>query len=167
MSLITGLAVAFLVFAFAAPALERIAYARRVVTGADSLLAALHLARTEAAKRLVPTVLCASEDGQHCLGRPAWQRGWLLCADEDRDGDCAADEPAILRRGPLPDGFQTWSGSRDRVVYRPDGTLAGGTNLSVLFCPPHPDMVRQVRVVAVSLAGRARQDRLPATACPS
>ena len=167
MSLITGLALAFLVFAFAAPALERIAHARRVITGADSLLAALHLARTEAAKRLVPTVLCASDDGRRCRGRPVWQLGWILCADEDRDRTCAADEPVILRHGPLPKGFHAWSGSRDRVVYLPDGTLAGGTNLSVLFCPPYPDTVRQVRAVAVSLAGRARQDRLPATACPS
>ncbi|RME58414.1 hypothetical protein D6779_06490, partial [Candidatus Parcubacteria bacterium] len=58
-------------------------------------------------------------------------------------------------------------GARTRVVYQPNGTLAGGTNLSVLFCPPNPHRVREVRLVAVSLSGRVREERLPATACGS
>jgi type IV fimbrial biogenesis protein FimT len=49
------------------------------------LVAAVRLARSEAALRGIPFSVCATTDGLSCSGGRNWSGGWLVFRDADRD----------------------------------------------------------------------------------
>lgn len=78
----------------------------------EALVGAMSLARAEAIKRGARVNLCPSGDGVHCADNGLWEAGWLVFADDDRDGDRGDDEilfrvqdaarPKITVRGNKP-----------------------------------------------------------------
>lgn len=59
------------------------------------LVAAVSLARSEAAQRGTPVSVCASSDGVACSGNSDWTGGWLVFHDADRNLAVAAQADVI------------------------------------------------------------------------
>ena len=84
---------------------------------ANDLLAAMHLARTEAVKRRTPVTVCSSADplGVAPTCSAGNFNGWIVFADTDGDiaVDAAAVPPEVILRahGPLPETITTLSDS--------------------------------------------------------
>jgi len=87
----------------------------RMTSSANDLIAALHLARSEAIKRRVSVTACASanplaadEDDVACVTTGTASRqlnsanGWIVFVDGNGDGVRDAGEELLQQRGPLP-----------------------------------------------------------------
>lgn len=83
---------------------------------ARALADALHDARAEALKRNARADLCPTVDGATCDSAGRWERGWLLFADSDGDGDRDAPE-SVLRVGPPARPGITVRGNRPVARY--------------------------------------------------
>ena len=66
---------------------------------AEALVQALHLARSESIKRGHRVDVCPSADLANCDRAGGWERGWIVFADPNHDGDRDAGE-SILRVEP-------------------------------------------------------------------
>lgn len=140
----------------AMPSLLRLQAEQEVRTAANTLIAALYTARSEAIKRGNHAVLCPSMDGSECAdtdSETAWEAGYLLFADSDGDAQRDSQEPVLRQFDPLRHVTVRSSRARDHVTYRPNG-LASGTNLSFILCPRSRHA--SPRAVIVSNTGRAR-----------
>ncbi|MCC7326115.1 MAG: GspH/FimT family pseudopilin [Burkholderiales bacterium] len=61
----------------------------------EALVGAMSLARSEAIKRNARVNLCPSGDGARCADNGLWEAGWLVFADDDRDGERGDDETVL------------------------------------------------------------------------
>jgi len=139
----------------------------RLSTGANDLMAALNLARSNAIMRQADVVVCPSRNGRQCDAAGTdytwWHDGYLVYVDLDGDRQPDTNEP-ILLNGPAATGITLRSSkARTKVAYRPSG-MPGGTNLTLTFCSP--GSTAGARSVIVSITGRARvshatDDHLP------
>ena len=113
----------------------------------------LAFARSEAVKRGLRTVICASSNGSSCNGS-TWSDGWLVFVDEDSDDSIDSGEQ-ILRVGEGLDSGYSLKGSADVadiIQYEPDGdTLETG---AITLCDPRGASEAQALIITPS--GRAR-----------
>lgn len=138
------------------PSLRRLEAEQEVRTAANTLVAALYMARSEAIKRAGHAVLCPTANGSDCLDTDsdtAWERGYLLYVDDSADARRDQEETILRQFDPMRGVTIRSSRSRDHVTYRPNG-LATGTNLSFTLCPL--SKYATPRAVIVSNTGRAR-----------
>lgn len=125
----------------------------------NELMAHLALARSEAIKRGVRVMMCASRDRRTCL-RPTgdhtpWQQGWLVYVD--LNGNSEPDPAETLRGHAGTKGFAIRSSRyRRRIAYQPLGT-AGGSTITFAVCAQ--DRPGWARYVTISNTGRARVSR--------
>lgn len=121
----------------------------------NELMASLALARSEAVRQRVETVVCPMvEAGAGCRSDGAWHNGWVVFVDPNRNGRLDDGEPVLIERGPL-DGLTLSSGrGRPRVRYASNG-MSRGSNLSIRLCM---DGKPRSAIVANN-AGRARLER--------
>lgn len=129
----------------------------KMTNAANSLIAHLQFARSEAVKRSARVEVCPSEDGQTCLaGLPAiWEGGYIVSVVND----AGALVPPVLRRVDPQEmrGVTVRSGSIRGFIYLPDGTAqpdgtVSGTNWALKICDPGDD--ERIRQVAVNPMGR-------------
>jgi type IV fimbrial biogenesis protein FimT len=83
----------------------------RLTSQANSLIAAVNLARSEAIKRNSNIVICRSADGANCASSDGWEQGWIVYVDADTS-----------------DGTGVHTGAGD-VVLREYPPLGGGNTL--------------------------------------
>jgi type IV fimbrial biogenesis protein FimT len=157
--LVTVITVLAVVATLASPDFGRLRASSAVTSGADRLLGALHFARSRAILRGVPTVVCLSQDGEHCVGRGARQApGWIVFENTHAEFMPVRDpgEP-ILRRHRLevPAALRA---TRSAVTYWP--TARAGMTSSFEFCSKIAGV--QPRAVIVSQTGRPRLRMGPA-----
>ena len=128
------------------------------VTAINTLVTALHLARSEAIKRITHVGICPSRDGRHCIGRvpgkTAWHFGYLLFVDQNGSDTRDDDETVIQYFGAI-DRIRIYSGHGGNhvVVYRANG-FATLTNDTFEFCDPSGEV--PTRLVVLSNTGRPR-----------
>jgi len=94
--------------AIAAPSYSAMLKSNRTKSVASELLAALSLARSEAARRGQPVSICKSSDGSSCAGsNTQWDSGWIVFVNEDNDRPAVRDsaELILLVRQNLPAGI--------------------------------------------------------------
>ena len=125
---------------------------------ADALMQALMQARSEAIKRGTRVDVCPAAGDACADGPAAWEAGWIVFADPDRDGGRDAADAVIARERAAPPGI-TIRGNRpvsDYVSYtslgqarRIDGALQMGT---FTVCRPG----RVARKVILASSGRVR-----------
>jgi len=129
----------------------------------DALQAALNEARTAAISRSVHVVACPSEDLLRCDRTTQWHHGWLLFADNDRDGERSDDEPVLHAAQAQPQGVAIVSTSgRPHVVFKPDGR-ADGSNLTFTVCDRAAGTGAAISLV-INMAGRVRSAKAGAEA---
>lgn len=156
----------------AVPSFQQLTSSQRMSGAVNSLVTALHLARSEAIKRGERAVLCPSADGRACqnsgTGGTAWEKGYLLYIDRNGNHELDADDMAV-RLFDTTEGLHIHSSAhREHVTYQPNG-MASGSNLSFTFCDKHGRGAP--RAVIVSNSGRPRTSTRDASGrtivCPS
>ena len=135
--LMVTLAVAAILLTIGIPSFQQFIANNRASAGANELLAALQLARSEAVRRNSFASVCPSTNGTTCTGGTEWARGWIVFHDDSGDGafDNADDE--LLRIGaPLassvtitgPAGSRTYTNSGVVAAANFDLAVSGGGN---------------------------------------
>jgi type IV fimbrial biogenesis protein FimT len=152
-NLLTTLAIMAILASLAVPGFASLMWSQRRVAAVNSLVASLHLARSEAIKRGRLVVLCPVGEPEQCLGRSGpWLDGWMVFVNLDGDQPPHRDpgEP-VIRYHQAPEGVAIHA-NRGAFVMRPVGVRS--TNGTVTFC--HPEGTGDGRAVVVSYSGRPR-----------
>lgn len=162
------LAVVSTVITIAVPSFQQFISNQRITGAINSLITALHLARSEAIKRGDDAVLCPSTDGRACINRGSdWQDGYVLYIDRNNNRDIDGDEPVIQIFGTNPGLRLINTSSHDHVRYKSNG-MASFTNATFIVCDIHGRSIPKAVVIANS--GRVRTaSRMPgggSIACP-
>ena len=143
--------------AIAVPSLQQFVSNQRMNSAVNSLITALHFARSEAIKRNENVTLCPSVDGRDCLDTDAsdtaWENGYLLYLDRNENDTPDADETVVHIFGPSTGLRIRSSSGRNHVTYRSNG-MASGSNLSFTFCTTNNSSLP--RTVIVANSGRVR-----------
>ena len=119
----------------------------------NQFIQAVYLARSEAIKRNGVVSLCPSLDGDRCAPTgTAWQTGWIVFVNADRDSPAVRDDPEELLRvyAPWPDGAV--KANRATLSFRPFGQM--GVTATFTFCDDRGS--KSARAVIVSQTGRPR-----------
>ncbi|HEX6998940.1 MAG TPA: GspH/FimT family pseudopilin [Gammaproteobacteria bacterium] len=148
--LLCTLAIAGVVMGLAAPGLQGALRNARRSADVNAFVTAVQLARSEAAKRGRPVLLCGSADLAACGDR--YQDGWMVFVDEDgaRPPRRAPAEPLLYVHRPAPG--VTVSSNRAIFEFRP--SVRRSTNGTVTFCDARGG--GDARAVVVSYTGRPR-----------
>ena len=153
--LLCTLAIAGVVAGLGVPSFRTVVLDARRTTDINAFVLAVQLARSEAAKRGEPAVLCPSLDGLHCAGdKGSYGAGWLVFVnvDDERPPERADAEPLLYVHTPEMAG--TISGNRALFEFRPFRKRS--TNGTVVFCDVRGSAA--ARAVIVSYTGRPRVD---------
>jgi type IV fimbrial biogenesis protein FimT len=97
--LVVTVALLAILLALAGPPLRELVLNNRRATQINDLMVSLNLARAEAVKRGETTFVCVSnaEERPDCDARNvAWERGWLVVVDSNRDGRASIGEGDLL-----------------------------------------------------------------------
>jgi len=149
--IVTG--IAGILVLLAAPSLRSFALDSRRTVDINGFVVAVQLARSEAAKRGRPVVLCKSVDGQNCGDNEVgYETGWMVFVNEDdvRPPQRNADETVLYRY--LPQSRGSISANRRLFEFRPFGWRS--TNGTVTFCDERG--AAAARAVIISYTGRPR-----------
>ena len=156
LELVVVIGVVSMVLALGVPAFEQIIHTNRLVAEANKMIRTVHLAKNEAAKHNREVVICPSLDGSKCVGNlSAWQDGWLLFVNLDRDRPVAIDdgEPRLLAHRVSP----TVNVVANRMSFAFHHFAKRSTNGTIVFCSAQGKSAP--RAVVVSYTGRPRVAR--------
>jgi len=158
--LIITLVVVSILLAAAVPQLEMFTKNNRLIGQTNDLVSAMQLARSEAVKRGINTVVCASADQVDCSANAAdWVKGWLVFSDFLLDGAtdpgadatlCEPGEDCILRTNPAIAYKTTLTASAASVTFLPTGRATNTANVTidVIARDCHGDQARRVTITS-------------------
>jgi type IV fimbrial biogenesis protein FimT len=133
--------------------------ARLSVSAAASSWRDVHaLGRSHAILRRVPTVLCPSADGETCDATQAWEGGYLLFEDSNRNRRREATERVIRVFTQQPRIRMTTSIGRRTVTFQPSGRT-DGSNLTMTICSRSAVTLDGRRLIT-SNSGRTRSETI-------
>jgi type IV fimbrial biogenesis protein FimT len=139
----------------------------RLTTQAEALAATLNRARSAAIRGGQRVTVCKSADRQTCNVAGGWDQGWLVFADDDRDG-ARDDTEATLHveaPAPLPVTIVANHPLADYVSYTSIGhprLINGGLQMGTFVaCSPG----RRAIKVILAASGRVRLEKAGET-CP-
>jgi type IV fimbrial biogenesis protein FimT len=119
----------------------------------NQFLQAVHLARGEAMKRNGVASLCPSADGRSCAsGGAAWDQGWILFANDDRDSPPVRDAGEELLHVYPAWGDGRIVANRSTLSFRAFGQ--SGVTATFAFCDDRGSTA--ARAVIISQTGRPR-----------
>lgn len=139
MELMITIAVAAVLAALALPDFSRFLIRGHILTQANSLVADLTLARSEAIRRQEPVTLCVSADGATCDTSVGWQSGWIEYPNPNGATNPAAGTPPLRVRdtltqdvvvassaSPVPNPAPGPSSTTAYLTFKPDGRALWG-----------------------------------------
>lgn len=139
----------------------------RLATQANTFLTALKLARSEAVKRGVNVVVCASNDQTQCAG--TWNNGWILFVDGNGDNDRATTPgttETLIRVGAGTIVPLTLTSGGNPIVYQSSGIASAADKL--MMCDDRGD--DKARVIMIERSGNTRvsphSGDFPTGGCP-
>lgn len=156
--LVLTLALTAVVVGIGAPSLTRFVLDNRRTADINAFVTAVQLARSEAAKRARPVVLCQSTDMLSCGDPDDYGLGWIVFVNEDgkRPPARSPREPLLLGHSPASDG--PIHSNRRSFEFRP--FYRRSTNGTVTFCDRRG--AAEARAVIISYTSRPRvADRGP------
>ncbi len=135
------------------------------VSQLNGMVATFNLARSEAVKRNLPVVVCASTDQASCSGSINWTTGWIAFVDSNSNGQLDGGEPLFHVHGRLSGANLIFgdvdNNGTDRVIFRANGT----SNIAATFmrCDDRfkTDALpnAHARAVILTASGRTRLSR--------
>lgn len=172
--LIITVAVAAIVLTLGVPSFREIISNNRLTAGANEMVAALHLARSEAVKRNVRVTLCKSADGATCAASGGYEQGWIVFVDRNSNGAVNAGEEVIRSYGALPGGMTLLGGANvgnvisyvaAGVAQQLNGTLLSATSADTTLTLCKPGYTTSARQLVIGVGGRMQVTKLqPASA---
>lgn len=168
LELMVVLAVSAVLLTIGIPSFSSISANNRLVNATNSMVASLHLARSEAIKRNSRAVLCASATGTACTGD--WHQGWLVFHDANNNAALDAGEVVILKQQALPNGFKIKGGGAfsKYVSYAPTGGakyVSGAWQFGTLTLCNESGTSNAAREIKISNSGRPRTVKITLAAC--
>lgn len=164
------IAVTAVLLALAVPSMARIVDSTRLTFYSNSFLAAMYLARSEAIKLNGRVAMCKSGDGVRCLTAGGWDQGWIVFHDPNDNGVADAGERILHYTQALASGFKLWG--NQNVARYISFTSSGRTRLAsgafqagTLTLCKQTGGTAQARQIVINNTGRARVEKLVATAC--
>lgn len=153
------LAVLGIMAAWAAPNLMKVMDKSTVTTIANTLVADLGLARSEAIKRRVSIGVCKSIDGLNCAPAASWKNGWIIWADRNGNNiQDAADEILRVREQNTNPRLVFAGNGNNSFLFTPSGmTTLGAAVANISICYE----AAIGRNVEVSLTGNAKVGKRP------
>lgn len=163
------LAMASILAVVAVPSFDALRRSSSLAAASNEMLAALHLARSEAIKRGVRTVVCVSPDGVDCATGGGWQQGWLVFHDPNNNALHEPGEPALWERAALPGQLRVTGNTPvvRYVSYTPVGDTrqtSGAYQIGTITLCHRDDPGGPARQIVISSTGRPRTVKLDA--CP-
>lgn len=159
--LVVTIAIAAIVLTIGVPSFQSVILNNRLITQTNDLVASLNLARSEAVKNGVRTVICQSADGATCTGeKQKWSEGWIVFSDLDMDGvfngtdECKANEECLIQRKDKLEGKNTLKYAHASIRFTAKGLPIGVSNASFELCDDRGN--DYARKVVVARTGRAR-----------
>ncbi len=164
------MAIAAILLGIGAPVFTATIASARTSAAANSLLAALELARAEALRRGAPVAVCRAADAAAtaCGAAAAsadWSAGWIVWVDDGANAGVIDSNEELLRRehesGTGPGRRVEVIGNRSFVRYGPNGLREGDGGAVVALQVAYRDVAAgepsiQDRCLRVSLLGQAR-----------
>jgi len=152
--LLLALAIGALLLGLAAPSFERTFRQWTLLRTAQSVLAAAHQARSSAAARALPVVLCQTDAPGHCGAAGSVVSGWqLFVAHSMSSPPRLSPGDELLQVLPLPADIELRS-NRTALTWWP--SARAGTTATLVFCDPRARALP--RTLIVSQSGRPRLD---------
>lgn len=127
---------------------------------ANSLVASVRTARSEAIKRNATVSVCMSTNGTSCATAGTWEQGWIVMCPTSDSLVCDSSGTGTLvitHQQALPSGFKvTEASSTSTIAFKPMGI----SSTSYVFTVCRSDPVgTQERVVNVYSTGRTSVSR--------
>lgn len=163
--LIITLAIAAIITTMAIPSFQQTIRNNRMVTQTNEFIAALNLARSEAARRGQRITVCKSTNSTaaspacNTSNSTGWDSGWIVFVDTDRDADLDTGETIIRVHGALEGGNKLTGNTNlaHYISYAPNGMtqlISGAIQMGTLtLC--HPPKARQI---IINSTGRIRSE---------
>ncbi len=151
--LLIAMAVAAVGLAIGLPSFERLKLDMERTAAVNAFVGGVQLARSEAAKRARPVVLCKTVDLERCGGDALrFDHGYMVFVNEDdvRPPSRSANEPLLRAFAAAP--HLSISANREMFEFRPFRQRS--TNGTVTFCDRRG--AAEARAVIVSYTGRPR-----------
>ncbi len=164
--LMVALAVFSIVVAVAAPQMKTFMKNNRQINKLNTMVSAINLARSEAARLGSTITICSTSDNATCTGETDWSVGFMVFQDTDRNGAIGAGE-TILRLFPetsadgtvLATAFDGANYDKTFIQFASrgelrdtDGTAATTPQGSFVFCDDRG--ATKARAINVNLLGR-------------
>lgn len=153
--LLVVIAIVAILSAIAMPSFVGTTQKYRAIGEINSFSVDLQFARSEALRRGVSIVMCASLDGATCSGKNNWEKGWITGTDP------AAGAIIVLRKQPVLAGTDTLrpSGGTTAVLFNRDGFAGGLANgkLETFVAKPVSGSSSAVQCVSISSVGRQQK----------
>lgn len=157
--LMVTVALVAILLAIGLPSFQGSMRSNQVATGTNELMASINLARTEAIRNPNGAAMCASSDGEDCVGD--WNDGWIVWISGDTDNDPDGDDDRVLRyvegRGNLDISADS-TGLGDTIRFDNRGRSTEARTLTVRsdVCPTGSELVR---TLSLSLTGQVKMER--------
>ena len=177
LEMLAALAIVALLVLVAAPSWSSWQQRRQLQAEAEAMLGSLAFARAQALMHQQRVALCPSSQGEACDAggavpaalEGAWQRGWIVFVDGNRNGLREADEPLLQQRPASPRGVHITSRNTlgQSMAYGTDGGSEGvrGQFLAGTLDVCAASQAEAWQVVLSSL-GRARLAKVAVGTCP-
>lgn len=172
LELLVVLAIAAILLAIGIPSFASLASSSHLTSATNSMVASLHLARSEAIKRNSRTVLCPSANGTACAASGGWHQGWLVFHDGNNNAALDTGEAVILIQRGMPDGFRLTGNSsvEHYISYTPIGAAkktSGAFQAGTLTVCEALESSVSARQIVISSTGRPRTAKITLASCPS
>lgn len=152
--LLLAVALLLIMTTLAIPGMSEQIQSSRANAALFEMFSTLSLARSEAVKRGHWVGLCPTDDGISCKNTYSWHDGWMLFNDPDSNGLPDTVNAVIIYHNQNTNIRILTTTGRRKVIYQPDGTVTGNSNMTMTFCRPlthqPPDQIVQ------SQSGRIR-----------
>lgn len=142
----------------------------RLTAFANTFLAQLHMARSEAIKRNGPVAICMSVDGAACSPDGGWEQGWIMFHDADNDGARGPQERLVHSFAALPAGFRL-QGNLNVARYVSFAGTGGSRSTTGAFqagtltvCRQSPQAT-EARQIVINAVGRPRVQKVQLASC--
>ena len=143
-----------IVAAIATPSFSTLIEKKQQDASANTLLAELHFARSEAVKRVAHTVLCPSDNQNNCTNS-SWQDGRIIFIDQNNNGQREATEE-LIRIGSAFDSSLSIIGTskiNSNVRYKTNGV----SETSGAFTICNQKSAFAPKVVTLNITGRPQK----------
>ncbi len=157
--LLVTLSIGAIILSIAVPSFGNMVRNNRVATQANTLLAALNLARSESAKRGVRISVCPRTQPatapETCTGETDWSGGWLVFTDATGTRGTFDGTDSLLRINEALNANPTFTATATSVRYRPTGAVDTPVTFTLT---PSGCKNKERRTIKVGATGRAAID---------